>query len=174
MAYQPKVVNEVCLWDNRESVTFDAPYSSRWRGGKDDLTHHFFYHHTRLGWVENTFLKNENYVIIYSRWSCCQLERVSFFCWTHRKIFWRMIGTLVPLTSIVFFSTMEVNGTKQLFGSNRSSKYLPMCSAEERNSYMFVTIWEWVNDDRIFIFGRSIPSTQPSPSHLNQSISTSE
>jgi len=26
---------------------------------------------------------------------------------------------------------MEVNGTKQLFGSNLSSKYLPLCSAEE-------------------------------------------
>jgi len=28
---------------------------------------------------------------------------------------------------------MEVNGTKQLFGSIRSSKYLPLCSAEETN-----------------------------------------
>jgi len=33
---------------------------------------------------------------------------------------------LGPLTSIVFvFSVMEVNGAKQPFGSNRSSKYLP-------------------------------------------------
>jgi len=38
---------------------------------------------------------------------------------------------------IVF--TMEVNGAKQLFGSNRSSKYLSLCSAEERNSYRFAT-----------------------------------
>jgi len=38
---------------------------------------------------------------------------------------------LAPLTSIVFFSIMEVNGAKQPFGSNRSSKYLPLCSAEE-------------------------------------------
>jgi len=30
-----------------------------------------------------------------------------------------------------FFSTMEVNGAKQLFGPNSSSKYLPLCSAEE-------------------------------------------
>jgi len=45
-----------------------------------------------------------------------------------------MIGTLAPLTSILLFLsffTMEVNGAKQLFGSNRSSKYLPSCSAEE-------------------------------------------
>jgi len=39
----------------------------------------------------------------------------------------------------IFFSTMEVNGAKQLFGSNRSSKYLPLCSAEERNSSKFAT-----------------------------------
>jgi len=32
---------------------------------------------------------------------------------------------------------MEVNGAKQLFGSNRSSKYLPLFSAEEGNSYRF-------------------------------------
>jgi len=37
---------------------------------------------------------------------------------------------LAPLTYLhsIFFSTMEVNGAKQLFGSNRSSKYLPLCS----------------------------------------------
>jgi len=35
---------------------------------------------------------------------------------------------------------MEVNGTKQLFSSNRSSKYLPLCSAEERNSYCHVPV----------------------------------
>jgi len=50
-----------------------------------------------------------------------------------RNIFWRTIGTLAPLTSILCFS-MEVNGAKHLFGSNCSSKYLPLCSAEERNS----------------------------------------
>jgi len=37
------------------------------------------------------------------------------------------------------FSTMEVKGAKQLFGSNRTSKYLLLCSAEERNSYTFAT-----------------------------------
>jgi len=37
----------------------------------------------------------------------------------------RTIGNLPPLISIVFFFYyMEVNGAKQLFGSNRSSKYL--------------------------------------------------
>jgi len=41
--------------------------------------------------------------------------------------------------SILFFSIMEVSGAKELFGSNRSSKYLHLCSAEERNSYKFET-----------------------------------
>jgi len=52
---------------------------------------------------------------------------------------------------------MEVNGAKQLSGSNRSSTYLPLCSAEERTSHRFATTLGWVNDDRIVIFGWSIP-----------------
>jgi len=52
---------------------------------------------------------------------------------------------------------MGVNGAKQLFGSSRFSKYLPLCSSEERYSYSFATTWGRVNDDRIFIFGWSIP-----------------
>jgi len=34
----------------------------------------------------------------------------------------------------VHSSTMEVNADKQLFGSNRSSKYLPLCSSEETHT----------------------------------------
>jgi len=41
---------------------------------------------------------------------------------------------------------MEVNGAPQLFGSNRSSKYLPLCSAEERNSYRFAKKVESFNN----------------------------
>jgi len=37
-------------------------------------------------------------------------------------------------TIVFVFSTMEVNSAKQLFGSSRSSKYCPLCSANERNS----------------------------------------
>ncbi len=36
------------------------------------------------------------------------------------------------------------------------TKYIPLCSAEQRNSYRFGTTWGWVNDDRIFIFGWTI------------------
>ncbi len=63
-----------------------------------------------------------------------------------------------PLTLIVFFfPTMEVNGAPKQPGYKLSSKYLPLCSAEQRNSYRFGTTWGWVNDDRIFIFGWTIP-----------------
>jgi len=34
---------------------------------------------------------------------------------------------------IYLFSTIEVNAAKQQFGSNRSSKYIPLCSSEQRN-----------------------------------------
>ncbi len=32
-----------------------------------------------------------------------------------------------------------------------------LCSTEERNSCRFGTTWGWVNDDRIFIFGWTVP-----------------
>ncbi len=63
-----------------------------------------------------------------------------------------------PLTSIVlFFPTMEVNGAPKQPGYKLSSKYLPLCLAEHRNSYRFGTTWGWVNDDKFFIFGWTIP-----------------
>jgi len=34
---------------------------------------------------------------------------------------------------------------------------ISLCSAEEKNSYRVATTWGWVSDDRIFIFGWSIP-----------------
>ncbi len=67
-----------------------------------------------------------------------------------------------PLTSIVFFfPTMEVNGAPKQPGYKLSSKYLPLCSAEQRNSYRFGTTWGWVNDDWIFMFGWTIPLRTP-------------
>jgi len=44
----------------------------------------------------------------------------------------------------LFFPTMEVNGVHQLSGCWHPSKYLPLCSAEERNSYKFEKTWGWV------------------------------
>ncbi len=38
-----------------------------------------------------------------------------------------------------------------------SSEYLPLCSAEQTHSYRFGNTREWVNDDRIVIFGWTVP-----------------
>ncbi len=38
-----------------------------------------------------------------------------------------------------------------------SSEYPFLCSADEKNSYRCGTTWGWVNNDRIFIFGWTIP-----------------
>jgi len=52
---------------------------------------------------------------------------------------------------------MVVNGGKDLLGYKHSSKYLPLCSAEQINLYRFGTTWGGVNDDRIFIFEKTLP-----------------
>ncbi len=84
-----------------------------------------------------------------------------FVLLTQRKIFWRTWETEQFWGTIdfhsIFFPTMEVNGAPEQPGYKLSSKYLPLCSAEQRNSYRFGTTWGWVNDDRIFIFGWTIP-----------------
>ncbi len=64
-----------------------------------------------------------------------------------------------PLTSIVFFFSYygsHYYAPKQP-GYTLSSKYLHLCSAEQRHSYRFGTIWGWVNDDIIFMFRWTIP-----------------
>ncbi len=86
---------------------------------------------------------------------------MSLFCWTQRKLFWRMWETEQFWGTIdfhsIFFPTIEVNGAPKQPGYKLSSKYLPLCSAEQTHSYRFGTTWGWVNDDRIFIFGWTIP-----------------
>jgi len=82
--------------------------------------------------------ENENSV---STSSCSRLVWVSFLkdqnsCWP------------LCLDSMKEKSTMEVNGQQELFGWQNSSKYLLLCSTEQRNSYKFRTTWGWVNDDK--------------------------
>ncbi len=59
-----------------------------------------------------------------------------------------------PLTSKVFFSYY---GSQWCPGYKLSSRYLPLCLAEQRNSYRFGTTWGWVINDSNFIFGWTIP-----------------
>ncbi len=73
-----------------------------------------------------------------------------------------------PLTSIAFFfPTVEVHGAPKQPGYKLSSEYLPLCSAEQRHSYRFRTTWGWVNDDRISIFGWTIPLKSALQLHLD-------
>ncbi len=51
-----------------------------------------------------------------------------------------------------FFPIMIVNGGLKQPGYKLSSKYLSLCSAEQRHSYRFGNTWGRVNDDSIFIF----------------------
>ncbi len=78
-----------------------------------------------------------------------------------RKIFWRMWETELFWGTIdfhsIFYPTMKVNGAPKQPAYKLSSKYLPLCSAKQRNSYRFGTTWGWVNDDRIVIFEWIIP-----------------
>ncbi len=69
--------------------------------------------------------------------------------------FWRMLVTkqLTVATDFhsIFPHTMEVNGYRQLFGYQHSSKYLILCSAAEKDSYRFATTWGWVNDVHFWV-----------------------
>ncbi len=89
------------------------------------------------------------------------IPRMSLCCWTQRKIFWRMWETEQFWDTIdyhsIYFPTMEVNGAPKQPVYKLSSKYLPLCSAEQIHSYRLGTTWGWVNDDTIVLFGWTIP-----------------
>ncbi len=90
-----------------------------------------------------------------------------------RKIFWRMRETEPFWGTIdfngIFCPTMEVNGAPKQPGYKLSSKYLPLCSAEQRNSYRFGTTWGWVNDDNCN-FGWTVPLRKKQQCFLQGSL----
>ncbi len=54
----------------------------------------------------------------------------------------------------------KYNGSQweqKLVGYKHSSKRLLLCSVEDRNASRFGMAWGWVNDNRILIFGWTIP-----------------
>ncbi len=91
-------------------------------------------------------------MIIYSPSTCSKHVRtcLSFSYWTQDKLFWRM---LVKLTVVIDFHSMEkytmvkLNGYRQLFGYQHSSKYLLVYSTEVRNTYRIRTSGGWINYD---------------------------
>jgi len=64
-------------------------------------------------------VKTKYFEIQNTKWKCCPQFvtnlRVSFFCWTQRKIFWR-----APLTSIY--------GEKKILVNCLVTNILPLCS----------------------------------------------
>ncbi len=69
---------------------------------------------------------------------------------------WKQSSSGAPF--LWFFFLLEVNSALKQPGYKLTSKYLPWCLAEQRNSYKFGTTWGWVNDDSIFTFGWSLSS----------------
>jgi len=60
-----------------------------------------------------------------------------------------LIAVFGPI-SVIFVHTMEVNENQNILQNI-------LCSTEEGKSYRFGTTWKLVNNDRIFIFGWTIP-----------------
>ncbi len=56
--------------------------------------------------------------------------------------------------------------------SRISSKYLNLCSEDERRSCGFGTTWGWVINDRIYIFGWTIPLKCIHAGQINQATFT--
>ncbi len=56
---------------------------------------------------------------------------------------------------LYFFHTIEVNGYRQLFGYQRSSKYLLLCSRDEKTHTALEQLEN--ENDRICIFGWTVP-----------------
>ncbi len=79
-----------------------------------------------------------------------------FFCWTQKKIFWRRLVTK-QLTVAIDFHSMD----KILYKSMATINCLvtiilqnTFCCVQQKKE---THIWVWVNDDRIFILGWTIP-----------------
>ncbi len=97
----------------------------------------FFYWKTRAKYLSSS-PKKWKFSFHYSLSCSSKTVWVSFFCWTQKRIFLKNVGkrTVSVPTDFHYMgkSTLEVNGVHQLFVFSHSSKYLLLCSVEERNS----------------------------------------
>ncbi len=99
-----------------------------------------------------------NYVV-YSPSSSSKPVWMSLFCWTQMKVFWWMWGTeqfwgTIDFNSIFLWKSMV---PKNSLITNFLQNIFLCVQQKQINSYMFGTTWGWVHDDRIFIFGWTIP-----------------
>ncbi len=87
----------------------------------------------------------QNDVIIYSASSISRPVWMCLFCWTQRKIFWRMWGT-EQFWIIVFSSTVEVNGAQNSLITNFLQNIF-LCVQQNKHIHTGLEILGWVNDD---------------------------
>jgi len=80
----------------------------------------------------------------------------------------------ILLTSLLCFWALILVVTLQAMQGLRTlrsyQKYLNLCSEDERRFYGFGTTWEWVINDRIFIFGWTNPLRHVNSKAVNMSI----
>ncbi len=85
---------------------------------------------------------------------------MSLFCWTQRKIFWRKFVTRLFLGTIDFHSR-NINTRKSMVPQNGSVSHILqnifLCVQLNKDIHTGLELLGWVNDDRIFIFGWTIP-----------------
>ncbi len=79
-------------------------------------------------------------------------EKLRLNPWCHMDYF--NISLLCFWALIVVVPLVSMKGQKAL---RFLQKYLNVCSEDERRSYRFGTTWGWVINDRIVIFGWTIP-----------------
>ncbi len=72
--------------------------------------------------------------------------------WCHMDYFNKVLSTFLGLECV---SCVAVYADSEDFKFNQ--KYLHLCSKEERTSYGFWATWGWVINDRILIFGWTLP-----------------
>ncbi len=93
------------------------------------------------------------------------LNKVTFVFFAHKKyshsvIKWRLntdvAWTILTKSLLRFLALLSMQGQKAL---GFHQKYLNLCFENEWRSYWFGTTWLWVINDRIKIFGLTIPLT---------------
>ncbi len=105
-----------------------------------------------MGWGGEELL---NKVVIFVFFAHKSILLASMYGWT-TDVTW----TIFPM-SLLRFWTWEHFSCVAVYGGSESSWILSkisyLCSEDERRSYRFGTTWGWVINDRIFIFGWTIP-----------------
>ncbi len=106
--------------------------------------------------------KNENYVMNYSPSCCSKAISPSFifrtYHWCHMDYFNVILTTFLSLEHVCCIAVYA--GSEKLVDFIKNI-FVYLCSEDEWRFYRFGTTWEWVINDRIFIFGWTIPLRRP-------------